>query len=559
MTAQSQDVQNTSHNVSDGYTTNSPTENPYSSKMTVANAAPSPPSSVSETTAAREGVPISQGLAKDGSLQCRQSSSGVLGQLPELFDANIAAKIWRVAASVLQEKNPPDHFPEYVLTTGPSARKYTLREADFWTCGFFPGSLYGILERSIKFPHKFPSSSMSSELDKDALRKELLYLCKSWSEPIRAMASRTDTHDMGFIIQPSLRADWELTGNTESLQQVLTAAQSLASRYDERAKAIRSWDKLTTKKHTITNLEEDFLVIIDGMCNLDLLYYAGHHLSSPHLISIATTHAHTIAKTLLRPEPTRSQTLPPHHPPIQAYSTYHVANLSPNTGTIKQKMTAQGYADASTWARGQAWAIMGFAQTYLWTHDRTFLDIAGGLAEYFIARLETAPECVDVLGTAPSQHCTGRYVPLWDFDAPILDTSFPLRDSSAGVIAANGLVLLYQSLSSLGLRGLAVRYLDMAVRIVRDTLELCLAPDRWVLATRDGAGEGGDGKKDVVVDVVRVPSEGGGDGDSFDAILMHATANFNEFDFRRYWDHGLVYGDYFLVEFGNKLLRLGLV
>ncbi|KAK2808449.1 hypothetical protein FQN50_004657 [Emmonsiellopsis sp. PD_5] len=521
--------------------------------MTVANAALLPPSPVSETTAAREGVPVSQGLAKGGSLRPRQFSSGVLGQLPELFDANIAAKIWRVAASVLREKNPPDHFPEYVLTTGPNAGKYTLREADFWTCGFFPGSLYGILERSIKFPHAFPSSSISSELDKDALRKELLYLCKSWSEPIRAMASRTDTHDMGFIIQPSLRADWELTRNTESLQQVLTAAKSLASRYDDRVKAIRSWDKLTTKKHTITNLEEDFLVIIDGMCNLDLLYYAGHHLSSSHLISLATTHAHTIAKTLLRPESTNSSTFPPHHPPIQPYSTYHVANLSPQTGTIKAKMTAQGYADASTWARGQAWAIMGYAQTYLWTHDRVFLDISCGLAEYFIARLETAPECVDVLGTGT--HCTGRYVPLWDFDAPILDTSFPLRDSSAGVIAANGLVLLYQSLAAVGLQALAVRYLDVAVRIVRDTVALCLAPDRWVIATREGVGEGS-------VDVVRVPTgegEGEGDGDSFDAILMHATANFNEFDFRRYWDHGLVYGDYFLVEFGNKLLRLGLV
>ena len=81
------------------------------------------------------------------------------------------------------------------------------------------------------------------------------------------MASRTDTHDMGFIIQPALQMDWELTGNTRSLQAVLTAAESLASRYDEKVKAIRSWDVALNKRYNYADKDVDFLVIIDSMCS----------------------------------------------------------------------------------------------------------------------------------------------------------------------------------------------------------------------------------------------------------------------------------------------------
>jgi hypothetical protein len=45
----------------------------------------------------------------------------------------------------------------------------------------------------------------------------------------------------------------------------------------------------------------------------------------------------------------------------------------------------------------------------------------------------------------------------------------------------------------------------------------------------------------------------------WDGILMHATANNNEDAHKRYWDHGLVYADYYFLEAGNKLLRMGLV
>jgi hypothetical protein len=86
------------------------------------------------------------------------------------------------------------------------------------------------------------------------------------------MAFRTNTHDIGFIIMPALRQDWELTGNKRSMQSILTAAESLASRFDERVGAIRSWDQSFSKRYSIVDKEENFLVIIDSMCSEFLLF-----------------------------------------------------------------------------------------------------------------------------------------------------------------------------------------------------------------------------------------------------------------------------------------------
>lgn len=208
--------------------------------------------------------------------------------------------------------------------------------------------------------------------------------------------------------------------------------------------------------------------------------------------------------------------------------------MDPTSGSIKERRTAQGYADTSTWARGQAWAILGYAQTYVWTGDDVFLNAAIGLAEYFVHRLETSPDVVEV---TRGGRRIGRHVPLWDFDAPV-DPSSPLRDTSAGVIAANGMLILSQALAGLG-RQESAWFREMSVTTVRDILDLSLAPEKAAL---DADG--------TVRDVT---------GARFDAVLKNATANHNAQDHRRYWDHGLVYGDYYLIEYGNRLLKMGLV
>ncbi len=165
--------------------------------------------------------------------------------------------------------------------------------------------------------------------------------------------------------------------------------------------------------------------------------------------------------------------------------------------------------------------MLGFAQTYIWTKDALFLDAATRLSDYFVKRLRSAMHA-------------HPYVPLWDFDAPIDDVQNPLRDTSAGMIAANGLVLLHQIL------GPGSPYLEEALRIARDTIALSQAQDPAKLVLDS------DSKISV-------------EGVTFDSILKNATANHNEYASMRYSNHGLVYADYYFLELGNKLLRMGFV
>ena len=65
----------------------------------------------------------------------------------------------------------------------------------------------------------------------------------------------------------ALRMDWELTGNTESLNSYIAAAESLATRYDDNMRAIRSWDKAVSHSYDITDRAKNFLIIVDSMCS----------------------------------------------------------------------------------------------------------------------------------------------------------------------------------------------------------------------------------------------------------------------------------------------------
>lgn len=347
------------------------------------------------------------------------------------------------------------------------------------------------------------------------------------------MATRTDTHDIGFIVEPALRLDWELTGSQRSLQSIVTAAYSLATRYVASAGAIRSWDLIRKKDVSIISMDENLIVIIDSLCNLDLLFYASAYTKDTTLATIARTHAHTMLKSHLRLESATPVSITGYSGPI--YSTCHVANIDPQSGVIKQRLTAQGYSTDSTWARGQAWAILGYAQTYMWTKERIFLDAACGLTEYFLRRLGR-----------------GYNVPPWDFDAPVDNLDKPVFDSSASAIAANGMMILSEALVENGRFTLAENFRVAAIDVVKGLLRGALAQEKAKFVI-DGSekGSGDDDEALAVEDVVP--------GSTFDGILRNGTANNNVGANRKYNNHGLVYGDYYLLQFGNRLLQMGLI
>ncbi|CAG9987684.1 unnamed protein product [Clonostachys byssicola] len=493
----------------------------------------------------RSSSPVEHSLPHNGSPDAEeiisaQSSWSV--RLSELYSDNLIAKVLRTAAVYLENNEIPSQYPEIVPQTGVNQGKWETREIDFWTSGFFPGCIYSALETCIGHPGK--SGLHHGAIDPQLIIRELAESGRRWSDPLKGQALRTDTHDLGFVTLPSMRPRWELFHDQDALKTIIQAANSLASRFDDRVSAVRSWDTFDWHDNVkITCQEENFLVIIDSMANMELLFYAAAQSGDVRLANIAVAHSRTLMSSHLRKETCARKGYQG-----ELYSTPHLVNFDPGTGLVKEVRTAQGYSDSSTWSRGQAWGVLGYAQAYQWSGHGEFLDAACGLAEYFLFKLETAPDCVDktVTNGSAEPRKSGRYVPLWDFDAPIEDLENPLRDVSAGLIAANGMVILAQCFSALGDHQRNARYLDAALIIVEDILNFALAREKAHV---------------VHTDVEPFKINISGVGERFDAILKHSTVCYNASSFRKNkaHDHGLVYADYYLLTLKNRLLQMGII
>ncbi|TXC06850.1 hypothetical protein FocTR4_00009507 [Fusarium oxysporum f. sp. cubense] len=393
----------------------------------------------------------------------KKSLSSEFKHLEILFSPSVEMKIWAVAERSLNMPEPPTWFPEYTK----------------------PGSTE--------------------------------YASKWWTESLHQNGSLMGTHDLGFMICPWARLQWDLHRDPKAFDTLMTAANTLADRFSAKVGCIRSWDVCQTKVYSFTDPSKDFLVIIDNMMNLDLLFWAASEASSQadstRFFDIAMAHARTSKEYLIRAD----------------WSSYHVANFDPSTGALKERLTNQGYSHTSCWSRGQAWAIAGFAKSYEWSGENSFLDTAKSCADYFLGRL-------------PDTH-----IPPWDFDAQEESgaTTQP-PDTSAAMVAAYGMLLIHQSLQN---RSEPSPYLDRALRIVDSVCERHLNPaasqkqDLGTIPTVE------NGRATIVKCVETAAGLG-------DTILNGATINNFEFAPRRWADHGLVYADYFFVLFGNKLLEM---
>jgi unsaturated chondroitin disaccharide hydrolase len=148
----------------------------------------------------------------------------------------------------------------------------------------------------------------------------------------------------------------------------------------------------------------DVKIIIDTMLNLPLLYWATSQTGDLKYARVALDHAITASQYLIRDDA----------------SSFHTYLMDPNTGKAVEGKTHQGRFDESTWARGQSWAVYGFALSYAYTREPYFLDVARKTAHYFINNL---PE---------------DFVPYWDFS--FNDREPDIRDTSAGAIFVCGLL-----------------------------------------------------------------------------------------------------------------------
>ena len=124
------------------------------------------------------------------------------------------------------------------------------------------------------------------------------------------------------------------------------------------------------------------------------------------LADVANSHSYTTMKNHFRPD----------------YTTYHVVDYDPENGNVRARVTRQGYADDSAWARGQAWALYGYTMMWQKTGNPDYLAQAENVARMILPYL---PE---------------DGLPYWDFNDPKIPDTY--RDASAGAIMASGFVAL---------------------------------------------------------------------------------------------------------------------
>lgn len=145
-----------------------------------------------------------------------------------------------------------------------------------------------------------------------------------------------------------------------------------------------------------------------GAANIDavpgtvpLLAWAAGELDQPQLTEIARRHAERHIEYCVRTDGSVCQS----------------AAFDEGTGALVRRYTHKGLADDSTWARAQAWAMLGFGQAARWVSP-DFLDTALTVADWWLKHL-------------PEDH-----IAPWDFDAKAP------RDTSATAIAAASLLKL---------------------------------------------------------------------------------------------------------------------
>ena len=282
---------------------------------------------------------------------------------------------------------------------------------DDWVSGFFAGTLW--------YMYELTGKEMYAEkaLKHTEILHEIQYL--KWH------------HDVGFMVYDSYGNGLRLKNIPGYDTVLVNTAKSLATRFRPAAGILQSWNTDNPAQWQ-AHRGWDCPVIIDNMMNLELLFKVSEMTGDDTYKNIAVSHA--------------DKTLENHY--RDDFSTYHVVDYNDETGEVRGHYTAQGIADGSRWARGQAWSIYGFTVAYRFTGDEKYLQRAKEVADYLLVVEDNMPEDL---------------VPLWDFDIVEYSENLPeneflypnlknkelpkqyteIRDASSAAIIASALYELY--------------------------------------------------------------------------------------------------------------------
>jgi unsaturated chondroitin disaccharide hydrolase len=264
----------------------------------------------------------------------------------------------------------PDYFPLY---TDQGQWKHGKEAWTNWCEGFLGGQMWLFYELG--------------------LGEEWKPRAEHYSKLVEERQFDDQVHDLGFVLCPTWKKWWELTGDDAQRQVVIQGGKTMATRFNTRGRFLRSF------------LASDS-IFIDIMMNVGIIAVAGLETGDQQLLDIAEQHCETTRKYLVRGDG----------------STSHEGIFDLDTGEFLRQTTQQGWRSDSSWARGLAWSLYGFTSMYGLTGNPDWLATAQLNADYWL------------------EHTSGPDpVPPNDFDEPN-----PLRrwESSAAACAAGGLIML---------------------------------------------------------------------------------------------------------------------
>ena len=292
-------------------------------------------------------------------------------------------KAWanaQLSNAVAQYKEMSKICPDDVMPRSFTGGKLNTTKSGNWVAGFYPGTLLYLNQGTGDKAMYQEAMKRIVQMDKEQYN--------------------SGTHDLGFMMFCSYGTLYGMEPKESYKQILINSAYSLAKRFNPTVGCIRSWGKIDDTK--------DFRVIIDNMMNLELLFWAAKQTGDKTLSDIAITHANTTMKNHFRPD----------------YSSYHVIFYDQATGAVIKKETAQGAANESAWARGQAWGLYGYTLMYRETKEKKYLDFAQNIAKFILN----------------NPNLPADKIPYWDYSAPGIPNA--PRDASAAAVAASALIEL---------------------------------------------------------------------------------------------------------------------
>src|SRR5215471_1173619 len=200
------------------------------------------------------------------------------------------------------------------------------REGERWTnwCeGFFPGILWLL--------HKYTGDA------------EWRTLAERYTRPLEPRRLDRTVHDLGFLFFSTYLRWYRLTGNPQLCDVLIDAGRTLALRRQ--------------KGGYLASFVGPQSLFIDIMMNVGIVFWAARETGDGALRQIALEHCRTTAQRLVRPDG----------------GTAHEGIFDVNTGQFLRQSTHQGWNASSTWSRGLAWAVYGFAAAYRLSGAREFL------------------------------------------------------------------------------------------------------------------------------------------------------------------------------------------